>query len=133
MKLEILNVDDDKMVLFINEKMIINAEFSSSPKSFEDGHETLAYISKHKSEDKKYVIFLDLNMPNLDGWAFMDELGNRGLTDYCYIFVVTSSINPSDKKRSAAYAATIGFVEKPMSIDKLNALKKTKELRPFFN
>ncbi len=133
MKLEVLNVDDDKMVLFINEKMIINAEFSSSPKSFEDGYETLAYISKHKTDDKKYVIFLDLNMPNLDGWDFMEELENQGLASYCYIFIVTSSIDPSDKEKAATYAAAIGFVEKPLSIDKLNDLKKTKELISFFS
>ncbi|MFD0931516.1 response regulator [Psychroflexus salinarum] len=133
MNLEVLNVDDDKMVLFIHEKMMIHSEFSNSPKSFENGYLTLTYISENKSEDKKFVIFLDVNMPNLDGWDFMDELEKRELDSYCYIFVVTSSIDSSDKDRAATYDAAIGFVEKPLSIDRLKELKKTKELLPFFD
>ncbi|GAA0754417.1 response regulator [Psychroflexus lacisalsi] len=133
MNLEVLNVDDDKMVLFIHEKMMIHSEFSSSPKSFEDGYNTLTYISEHKSDDKKFVIFLDVNMPNLDGWDFMDELEKRELDGYCYIFVVTSSIDTSDKEKAATYDAAIGFVEKPLSIESLKNLKTTKELLPFFD
>lgn len=133
MNFEVLNVDDDKMVLFIHEKMMIHAEFSDSPKSFEDAYETLAYIAKQKAEDKRFVIFLDVNMPNLDGWAFMDELENQGLTDYCYIFVVTSSIDHSDKEKASLYSAAVGFIEKPLSIDKLKELKATKELASLFD
>lgn len=133
MRLEVLNVDDDEMVLFINEKMMINSDFSKSPKSFEDGYKTLTYISEHKADDKKFVIFLDLNMPNLDGWSFMEKLEERGLHKYCYTFVVTSSIDPSDKEKSKTYAAATGFVEKPLSVKKLNDLKKIKELHPFFS
>lgn len=133
MKLEVLNVDDDKMVLFINEKLMIHSEFSNSPKSFEDGYETLAFISEHKAEDKIFIIFLDVNMPNLNGWDFMEELQKQEFSPYCYIFVVTSSIDPSDKEKAATYAAAIGFVEKPLSIEKLNDLKKTKEIHSFFS
>ncbi|MBZ9627299.1 response regulator [Psychroflexus sp. CAK57W] len=133
MDFEVLNVDDDKMVLFIHEKMMNHSEFSSSPKSFEDANETLTYISEYKAEDKKFVIFLDLNMPKLDGWDFMEELKKKGLDKYCYIFVMTSSIDPTDKEKAESYAAVIGFVEKPISVDKLNDLKKKKELLPFFS
>lgn len=133
MNLEVLNVDDDKMVLFINEKMMINAEFSNSLKSFEDGYETLTYISAHKAKNKKFIIFLDVNMPNLDGWAFIEELNKQELDNYCYIFVMTSSIDPSDKVKAETYNTVIGFLEKPLSIDQLNDLKKSKKLRSFYN
>lgn len=133
MNFEALNVDDDKMVLFIHDKMMVHSGFSDSPKSFEDGYETLTYISEHKSDDKKFVIFLDVNMPNLDGWEFMEELENRKLDSHCLVFVVTSSIDTNDKEKAATYDAAIGFVEKPLNIDKLKELKKTKELLPFFN
>ncbi|SDG39150.1 response regulator [Psychroflexus sediminis] len=133
MDFEVLNVDDDKMVLFIHEKMMIHSGFSSSPKSFEDAHETITYISEHITEEKKFVIFLDVNMPDLDGWGFMEELEKKGLDKYCYIFVMTSSIDPSDKEKAVTYAAAIGFVEKPLSVEKLNDLKTKEELRPLFN
>jgi CheY-like chemotaxis protein len=125
-------VDDDKMVLFIHEKMMVHAGFSASPKAFEDGHDTLTYISENKADDKRFVIFLDVNMPKLDGWEFMDELDKLGLTNYCYIFVVTSSIDTADKEKAENYTAAVGFVEKPLSIERLKDLKKTKELQPFF-
>ncbi len=132
MKLEVLNVDDDKMVLFIHEKMMGHAEFSSHPKSFLNGYETLDYISEYKNEDTKFLIFLDVNMPNLDGWQFMDELKTLGLTKYCYVLVVTSSIDLSDKEKSDTYPVVIDFVEKPINIEKLKELKHLKQLQPFF-
>lgn len=132
MNIEVLNVDDDKMVIFIHEKMMIHAKFSDSPKSFEDGYETLDYISNQKSEDKKFIIFLDVNMPKLDGWTFMGQLEKRKLTAYCKIFIVTSSIDDLDKQKAETYPVAIGFVEKPLSIDKLKDLRKTKELLTYF-
>lgn len=133
MDFEVLNVDDDKMVLFIHDKMMNHSGFCSSPKSFEDAYQTLAYISEHKAEDKKFVIFLDLNMPKLDGWDFIEELEKKELDKYCYILIMTSSIDLSDKEKAESFEAVIGFVEKPISIDKLNDLKKKKELLPFFS
>jgi CheY-like chemotaxis protein len=132
MKMEVLNVDDDKMVLFIHEKMMVHSHFSESPKSFEDGLETLDYIDKHKRDDKKFVIFLDVNMPKLDGWSFMEALDERGISSYCSIFIVTSSIDHLDKQKAETYPVVIGFVEKPLNIDKLQNLKSTEELKQFF-
>lgn len=132
MKLEVLNVDDDKMVLFIHEKMMIHTGFSHAPKSFDDGYETLDYISKHKSSDKMFLIFLDVNMPNLDGWTFLGELDKKGLASYCYVLVITSSIEHTDKDKALTYDAAIGFVEKPLSMIKLEKLKSIRELLPFF-
>ncbi|PKG41063.1 response regulator [Psychroflexus sp. MES1-P1E] len=132
MKLKVLNVDDDKMVLFIYEKMMGHADFSSHPKSFSNGYETLDYISEYKNEDTKFLIFLDVNMPNLDGWQFMDKLKSIGLTNYCHVLVVTSSIDLSDKEKSETYPVVIDFIEKPINIEKLNQLKQLKQLQPFF-
>jgi two-component SAPR family response regulator len=132
MKLEVLNVDDDKMVLFIYEKMMGHADFSNDPKSYLNGYETLDYISKYKNEDTKFLIFLDINMPDLNGWQFMDELNTIGLTKYCHVLVVTSSIDLSDKERSETYPVVIDFVEKPINIEKLKGLKQLKPLKPFF-
>ena len=133
MKMEVLNVDDDKMVLFIHEKMMVHSQFSTYSTSFEDPNEALDYIDSNKSENKKFVIFLDVNMPKLDGWAFMDLLNEKSLSAYCYIFMLTSSIDHLDKQRAETYPVVIGFVEKPLSIDKLQKLKATEELKSFFN
>ena len=133
MNVEVLNVDDDKMVLFIHQKMMVNAQFCDSPKSFEDGYVSLAYIEKEKNNDKHFIIFLDVNMPKLDGWAFLDLLENKGLSSYCYVFVITSSIDHSDQDKAKAYAAVIGFVEKPLSIEKLKNLNTADQLKPFFD
>jgi hypothetical protein len=46
--------------------------------------------------------------------------------------VVTSSIDTADKEKAENYTAAVGFVEKPLSIERLKDLKKTKELQPFF-
>jgi len=132
MNYEVLNVDDDKMVLFIHEKMMMHSEFCKSPKSFESGHDTLNYIAEHKSKDKKFIIFLDVNMPELNGWEFMDKLDKMALNSFCHIFIVTSSIDNADKEKAESYPVSVGFVEKPLSIEKLKELKKIEILKDLF-
>ncbi|WP_127846742.1 response regulator [Psychroflexus aestuariivivens] len=130
--LEVINVDDDKMVLFIHERMMKHSGFFESPKSFLDGQETLDYLLSAKTKDKQFVIFLDVNMPGIDGWDFLDLLSEHGLSESCHVFIVTSSIDAADKEKSETYDEVAGFVEKPISVDKLHELKTHPNLADFY-
>lgn len=133
MNLDVLNIDDDKMVLYIHQKLMTNSKFSSSPKTFEDPNEAIKHITKEKSDDLKFLIFLDINMPKLDGWKVLEELEKLQLDRYCYVYIMTSSIDSRDEDRARNHPSVIGFLEKPLSIDKLYSLKTTKELLLFFS
>lgn len=133
MTLDVLSVDDDKLVLFIHQRIIKHSQFSTFPKAFEDGYDAINYIAKEKSHSLKFLIFLDLKMPSLDGWGILEELERQRLDEFCYVFVLTSSIDYRDEERVKKHTCVLGFLEKPLGIDKLLDLKLTKELSAFFD
>ena len=71
-------------------------------------------------------------MPGLDGWDFLNLLTEHSLSECCHVFIVTSSIDAADKEKSETYNEVIGFVEKPISVEKLKDLKTHPELTDFY-
>ncbi len=95
-----------------------NAPFSQVV-SFTDAVKALDYISgvAKDGDDKRWVIFLDVYMPDVDGWEFlrrfgtMDEQQKRKFR----IWMLSSSISPADHSRAKEYAHVSGFISKPLS------------------
>jgi two-component system, chemotaxis family, chemotaxis protein CheY len=65
------------------------------------------------------IILLDVNMPSLDGWEFLDDLkaGCPNVYHSCDIYVVTSSIYSKDQERAKSYEEVRGFISKPITQD----------------
>src|SRR5258708_13831690 len=70
------------------------------------------------------IIFLDLSMPVMDGWEFLEEYSQlRGkLTKDIALFIVSSSITPEEVERSKTYAAVTDFFIKPLRAAKIEDL-----------
>ena len=94
---------------------------------FFDGREALQFLydpSKNKGELPD-IILLDLNMPEYDGWAFLDEfelIRDTLLKKNIAIYVVSSSIDQQDIERAKKHFTVADFVTKPLTIDMLNSL-----------
>jgi CheY-like chemotaxis protein len=65
------------------------------------------------------VILLDLNMPILDGWQFLDEFVKLPIKKEIAIFIVTSSIDPSDIEMVKKYDIVKSYIMKPITAQKL--------------
>jgi len=63
------------------------------------------------------LILLDLDMPVMDGWEFLDALGALPLAKQVCVFVLTSSIDPGDREKAKHYRAVKGFFSKPLDGD----------------
>jgi CheY-like chemotaxis protein len=132
MKLEVILVDDDSVIIFIHKTLITSNNFSQAPIAFSNGKDTLEYLKNHQDKSATIFIMLDINMPEMNGWQFLDALKNVHQQDNLYIVMVTSSIDRTDKLKAKEYPNIVEYIEKPITMAKIEELKKLKELNKFF-
>lgn len=121
-------IDDDPITIFSVKKLIEITHIAKTVVSFHNGHEALGYFNNTENQIHPDLILLDLNMPIVDGWEFMDAYSKLQLSNKAVIYVMTSSINPSDAKKVKAYNKKFPFevkhLIKPINKDKLQTLAK---------
>lgn len=127
----ILLIDDDRAFNFLNEKIIEFEKFAAKISSYVDAREALEMLkSLHETNSSGFpdFIFLDINMPDMDGWEFMDKftLLSDDVKDKCKVFILTSSLNPIDIQKSKTYAEVRGFASKPLTTEILNFIRSEK-------
>ncbi len=101
-------VDDDSIFNFISEKLIWKFDPSIVCQSFTDPRLAMDFLRKGKVD----LILLDLNMPYMNGWAFLEEMSTSGIKTP--VFILTSSILKEDKQRSLEYKMVKGYISKPL-------------------
>ncbi|TVZ17313.1 response regulator [Maribacter sp. MAR_2009_72] len=128
-KSNILLVDDDELYLFLMEKTIHQISNTLKVSSVTDGERAIEYIAQCTNEMTPLpeVIFLDINMPFLDGWGFLAEFKklNPLISNKVNIYIVSSSMRESDKKRAANLEELTGYVIKPVDKSQLIEIFKT--------
>ena len=112
MGLKTLIVDDDDIVVFIHRLILKDSGISDVPLIFRNGKTAYDYISGHTEEP--CLVFLDLNMPIMDGWQFLDLIEDSSFL--ISVVIVSSSIDPADLQKATTYSKVIRFVEKPLSV-----------------
>lgn len=128
---QILIVDDDKVISLLHKNHIRQFNSTCSPIICYNGKEALEYLLEKNRKKNNFVIFLDLNMPVIDGWEFLDQLEKQQFLSTIFIIIVTSSINSIDEKKASEYRNVIYFCRKPLSeesIQKIISLEKIQEL-----
>ncbi len=132
MKFEVLIVDDDKIIAMVHKKLILKSNFHTDPLSFSNGKEALDHILHNHESNKTYCILLDINMPLMNGWEFLDAINLHKIEGRILVFMITSSIDKHDKEKAKEYPDVIDFLEKPISVSRLEELKKNESLKIFF-
>lgn len=127
-KPNILLVDDDELYLYLMEKTIHQLSKDLVVTTFTDGEQAVEYISKCTEEKVELpeVIFLDINMPFLDGWGFLNEFKKLKpkIINNINIYMVSSSMRESDVKRASNFEELTGYVVKPVNKDQLAEIFK---------
>jgi len=117
--LKIYTIDDDPLQHVITKYLFMKHDEIHGYESFVDAAEALDVITNNsdKPADLPDIILLDLNMPIVDGWQFLDVLRDQGtgIKKDIHIFIVSSSVNVSDKVRSKRYPFVKGFYSKPLT------------------
>jgi CheY-like chemotaxis protein len=110
-------VDDDPIINFVTRKTIEKNFSQIRLKEFTSPVQALRQLKS--GEYIPDVLFLDLNMPELDGWQMLDELSKES-GQPIDVYILSSSIDPKDRTRSENYEMVKDFFSKPISIDQLD-------------
>ena len=116
-------IDDDDITNMLHQFFLEEYFPDASIVVFSQAELALKAISLN--EPLPDYIFLDINMPVMDGWEFMDELSKMTITNLSdlNIYILTSSLDPSDFSKADLSPLIQGFISKPLEIEKVEFLK----------
>ncbi|RVT77392.1 response regulator [Flavobacterium sufflavum] len=114
-------IDDDKLSIKLMSMLISKNNFCEEIVSFHNPQTALDELKNNSANSSKLpdVILLDLNMPVLDGWQFLDEFELINFSKKIIVFIVSSSIDPCDLEMAKNYPIVKSYIVKPLSSEKL--------------
>jgi CheY-like chemotaxis protein len=116
-------VDDDDIFQLITQRVIAQTNLVDTIKVFSNGLDAMDFLKSvaQNAAQLPEIILLDLNMPVMDGWEFLEEftLLKPRLEKKITIYVVSSSIAPSDIQRAEAINEVTDYIIKPITTEKL--------------
>lgn len=111
----ILLVDDDPIFLTLAELAIKKERTDVQIFKASNGEEAISFLSNEEVD----TIFLDLNMPVMNGWEFLEAIANEKKKSN-KIYVLTSSIDPSDRRKAEENPMVESMLEKPLDKQKID-------------
>lgn len=119
-------IDDDAIYQILINKIIKKSEMFSNVFSFSNGKDAIDSLNASLKNDADLpdFILLDINMPVMNGWEFMEAFSmiKAVIGKQIIIYIVSSSIAVEDKNKSKTYPDIIGYLSKPVSINDLRLI-----------
>ena len=117
-------IDDDAITVFGIKKLLATVVTCTNITNFSNGKIAIEYFENLESnEELPDIIFLDLNMPIMDGWEFLEEFIKLPIKQKITINIVTSSINREDRDKSYTFKLkthhNITYNTKPLNKDEI--------------
>lgn len=124
---EVLVIEDDKIFATVHNHML-KRTLGCEPKIFANAQSAVEFLDSEKNKTRNSLILLDLNMPGMNGWDFMEAICNKEYRDQILVIIVTSSLFWEDYNRSKDYDQVIAYFTKPLKKEKLQDLLERKNL-----
>ena len=117
-------IDDDPIFRFGTKKLMESVQPSLSFMVYKNGKEAFddLILKIKSSESIPDVILLDLNMPIMDGWQFLDECLKNKLLEKIPIYIVSSSVDSRDIEKAKKYKIVNNYIIKPFSVSTIEDL-----------
>lgn len=111
-------VDDDPINNLINNRLLNKVKVTEHIEEFLEGQFAIDRISELPKE-KKLLIFLDINMPVMNGWEFLRIYQEQFIERNDTIIILSSSIDFQDRQKAQEFSIVSDFLEKPLTLDKI--------------
>ena len=119
-------IDDDDVYIYAIKRLMSLQKLTDDILVFKNGKEAVDYFVAHKdnSDSLPDIILIDVNMPILDGWGFIDEYIANGFDKVkeADLYMISSSIDPRDVKKAEAISVIKKYIFKPITLDELSAV-----------
>jgi CheY-like chemotaxis protein len=118
-------IDDDDIFVFVVRKLLLKSNHFDEVINIGNGLEAIDLLIYEYETNKKLpeIIFLDLNMPVLDGWQFLDQVEKLPFKELLRIYIISSSIDVKEIEKAKTYSTVKSFVSKPITVEWLNGVK----------
>lgn len=120
-------IDDDEVILYLTKLLNKDVTFCKQMSSFTSSEHALESLRKAIDNQHQIpsLILIDLNMPVMNGWTFLDELSQLEIGKNIPVFIFSSSINQEDINRAKSYAIVKDYIIKPLTITKISKILRT--------
>ncbi len=122
----VMIIDDNQIDLYIIAKMVVRNNFAKNRLEFTDPINALKYLQENQNNSTALpeVIFVDIHMPLMNGFEFMDAYNKLPQTvkGKCKTFIVSSTIDERDINRVSSIKNITGFKQKPISKEFLDSI-----------
>lgn len=120
----VLIIDDDPGVLFLHKIIVRESNLNCTASTFIEAEKALEFIIPLDIASSRILIFLDINMPKINGWQFLEMLIDKIKHADIKVVMVTSSLSRTEREKSKEYELVIDFWEKPMDENQISHLKE---------
>ena len=124
----LLLVDDNEIDNLINKKVVLNNQFAAHVDVVKSVEAAINYLVGKARNDQNLLpelIFLDIRMPEQDGFDFLESFQNldMAIRTKCQIVMLSSSIDPEDHRRATDNPYVVEFINKPLTASALQKLE----------
>ncbi|MGB6150825.1 MAG: response regulator [Pricia sp.] len=119
-------IDDDPIFIYGTKRLMAEIDFYETVVVYQNGQDALDGLNGITANGEQFpsVIFLDLNMPIMNGWEFLEDFikipnDNR---EKVVIYIISSSVDPRDLERIKNYKVVNNYILKPISKEDLDSV-----------
>jgi len=119
-------IDDDPISLYLAEQVLLSEEISADIQLFGAAEDALHFLLPRLATAPPRLILLDLNMPLMDGWQFLDALAPHAAAlrhSGCHLYILTSSLATADLAKVKQYDMVMAIIHKPIGESEVQAIK----------